>query len=125
MKLRAIHLFMILILSLLLCSFLGGLSGCIREGMKSGATTTSKQVETGTYTGPAGDTVHTYSNSSTGNTAVVGPNGNVVTVDSSDNYTGYDSSSVSSTLQWIVWKCNEHTGPQGNSVTTVSGNGVP
>ena len=126
MKLRAIHLFMILILSLLLCSFLGGLSGCIREGMKSGATTTSKQVETGTYTGPAGDTVHTYSNSSTGNTAVVGPNGNVVTVDSSDNYNGYDSSSVSSTsYNGLYGSATKYTGPQGNSVTTVSGNGVP
>lgn len=122
MKLRAIHLIMILILSLLLCSVLGGLSGCIREGMKSGVSTTSKQVETGTYTGPAGDTVHTYSNPSTGNSAVVGPNGNVVTVDSSDNYTGYGNDPA-------TWAPNtntvtRYTGPQGNSVTTVS-NGIP
>lgn len=115
MKLRAIHLFMILILSLLLCSFLGGLSGCIQEGMKSGLSTTTSHVQSGTYTGPAGDTVHTYRNNNTGNTAAVGPNGNVVTVDTSDNYNGYDSNATSST---------SYTGPQGNSVTTVSSNGI-
>lgn len=126
MKLRAIHLFMILILSLLLCSFLGGLSGCIREGMKSGLTTTTKQVQSGTYTGPAGDTVRTYTNSNTGNTAVVGPNGNVATVDTSDNYNGYDSNDISSTTyNGSYGSATTYNGPQGNSVTAVSSNGLP
>lgn len=126
MQLRAIHLFMILILSLLLCSVLGGLSGCMREGMNSGMTTTASQVQTGSYTGPAGDTVHTYSNNSTGNTAVVGPNGNVVTVDSSDNYNGYDSNDVSSTSYTGAYgSATTYTGPQGNTATTVSSNGIP
>lgn len=117
---------MILILSLLLCSFLGGLSGCIREGMKSGLTTTTKQVQSGTYTGPAGDTVRTYTNSNTGNTAVVGPNGNVATVDTSDNYNGYDSNDISSTTyNGSYGSATTYNGPQGNSVTAVSSNGLP
>ena len=119
MKLRAIHLFMILILSLLLCSCLGGLSGCIQEGMKSGLSTTTKQIETGTYIGPAGDTVHTYSNDTTGNKAIVGPNGNVVKVDTNDNYNGYDNSTIGGDPN--TWT------PQTNSVTVtrVSNNGIP
>uniref|UniRef100_A0A6C0LI21 Uncharacterized protein n=1 Tax=viral metagenome TaxID=1070528 RepID=A0A6C0LI21_9ZZZZ len=125
MKLRAIHLFMILILSLILCSFLGGLSGCMREGMQSDLSTTSNQVKTGSYTGPAGDTVNTYSNDATGKSAAVGPNGNVVTADSSDNYNGYNSNDVSSTSYNNAYgSATTYTGPQGNSVSTVSSNGI-
>ena len=58
MKLRAIHLFVILILSLVFCSCLGGSS---IEGMSSG------HVTKGQYTGPAGDTVYTYTNDNTNN----------------------------------------------------------
>lgn len=117
---------MILILSLLLCSFLGGLSGCIREGMKSGLTKTTKQVQSGSYTGPAGDTVRTYTNGNTGNTAVVRSNGNIATVDTSDNYNGYDSNDISSTTyNGSYGSAITYTGPQGNSVTAVSSNGLP
>ena len=109
MKLRAIHLFMILILSLLLCSCLGGLSGCIKEGMKSGLSTTTKQVETGTYIGPAGDTVHTYSTDTSNSN--IGGDPNTWTPQSDSNIGGDPN----------TWT------PQTNSVTVtrVSNNGIP
>lgn len=82
MKLRAIHLFVILILSLVFCSCLGGSS---IEGMSSG------HVTKGQYTGPAGDTVYTYTNDNTSNSAAVhhGKHGNQV-VTTSDNYDSYN-----------------------------------
>jgi hypothetical protein len=55
MGLRSIHIFAILLLLLIFISLFGTKA---REGMGSGSGTTSS------YTGPAGDTVNTYSNTS-------------------------------------------------------------
>ena len=77
MKLRAIHLFLILILSLLLCSCLGT-SLSSMEYMKNNQSTTSQ------YIGPEGDTVLTYntsenmSNQNSKTTSYIGPEGDTV-----------------------------------------------
>ena len=98
MKLRAIHLFLILLLSLLLCCCLGNTYEYMSSEQSkthsytgpAGDTVTvsggniesmsNQQPKTGSYTGPAGDTVYTYStntNSSGGSaTKVTGPQGN-------------------------------------------------
>lgn len=92
MKLYAIHLFLILIGSLLLCSLLGG-STC--EGMTTNTKTTSSQIDSGTYVGPAGDTVHIYKNA---NDIAVVTNGNTATPDTSENYSGYNQTSNNSAV---------------------------
>jgi len=104
MKLQALHLFIILIGSLIFCA------ACVkvREGMTSSGRSHTQ------YVGPAGDTVDVYSNNS--GSATVGPRGNVLVNSGNDNYQGYDSSSTSATT---------YTGPAGNSATVVSSsNGV-
>lgn len=129
MKLRAIHLLLILIGSLIFCAACGG----VIEGMSNGKKTTStynnyddyysdkdSNATNGSsddnnqngsysanhtqYTGPAGDTVDVYSNDN--GTAVVGPQGNVAT-----------SSNSSATA-------TTYTGPQGNSATVVNTGGI-
>lgn len=82
MKLQALHLFIILIGSLLFCA------ACvsIREGMTSSGRTHTQ------YVGPAGDTVDIYSNKT--DSATVGQRKNVIVNSGDDNYQGYDSSSV-------------------------------
>ena len=111
MKLRAIHLFLLLILSLLLSSVLGGQNQYI-EGMSSGGQPTSS------YVGPAGDTVNTYGGTQEGFSgyvegmssggqptgSYVGPAGDTVNTyggssqsgQSQDNYNGYDSTATGS-----------------------------
>ena len=79
MKLQAIHLLLILIGALILCSALGGCG--LREGFESDVDHTS-------YTGPAGDKVDVYSRGD--KKAVKGPKGNVAV---SDDYPSYDVSS--------------------------------
>jgi hypothetical protein len=86
MKLYSIHLFLILIGSLLLCSFLGG---SMFEGMITNTRTTSSRIESGTYIGPAGDTVRVYKNQNTAITPPDAPNNNIAIPDTSDNYSGY------------------------------------
>lgn len=90
MKLRAIHLFAILIIALVMCACLG--NGSSIEGMEN------ENVTKGKYIGPAGDTVYTYHNEKSGKSAYVGPNKNVVTVDDSDNYNGYDETDSYTTV---------------------------
>jgi hypothetical protein len=92
MKLKKIHLFIILLLSLILCSCLGGF---LQEGM------TSSQK---TYTGSEGNDV-TVTTGPSGNKAVTGPDGNTATVESYDDY----------------YSANTYSGSSGNSATVVSG----
>ena len=84
MKLYAIHLFLILIGSLILCSLLGG---SICEGMETKTKTTCSKIDSNTYVGPAGDTVDVYKNT---DAAAVVTNGNIAPTDTSDNYSGYE-----------------------------------
>ena len=76
MKLKALHLLLILIGALILCQAIGS---PVREGMKGGSKHTVKDrrpydpslVDHSSYTGPAGDTVDVYSHGSS--KAVVAP----------------------------------------------------
>jgi len=93
MKLQNIHIFLILLLSLIFCSCLGGF---LREGMSSQRTITGSNDNSATATtGPQG------------NTAITGPQGNTAVVG------GYDDNASSST----------YYGPSGNSATVTTGPG--
>tara|TARA_B110000858_G_C17719029_1_gene434339 strand:- start:601 stop:1158 length:558 start_codon:yes stop_codon:yes gene_type:complete len=103
MKLQKIHIFLILLLSLIFCSCLGGL---LREGMSSQRSITGSDGNSATATtGPQG------------NTAITGPQGNTAVVDnyaSSNTYSGPAGNSATVT-----------SGPQGNTaVTTNYSNGI-
>ena len=91
MKFQKIHLFIILLLSLIFCGCLGTF---MREGM----------VSQSSYTGSGGNTV-TKTTGPSGNTAYSGPDGN--TAVSNNNY-----SSASA---------NTYTGPGGNQATVATG----
>jgi len=118
MKLKAIHLFLILIGSLILCA------GCvgIREGMSSGD---RKHTQ---YIGPAGDTVDVYTNGT--NAAIVGPDNNVITTTSNsqnddnydDNYEGDDNTYYSGTTYYgnQGGSVSTYTGPNGNTATVAT-----
>ena len=92
MKLTKIHLFLILLLSLIFCCCLGRPS--YYEGMSSART----------VTGPQGNSASVYTGSG-GNTAVTTSNG-------SSNGSSNDTSSYSA---------NTYTGPEGNSATVANG----
>lgn len=103
MKLQKIHLFIILLFALLLCSCLGGF---LREGM------TSSQ---NTYTGSKGNSA-TVTTGPDGNKAVTGPDGNTSTFNTSSNNgsntlsnRNYNSESVSASA---------YTGPRGNTIVS-------
>ncbi len=91
MKFQKIHLFFILLLSLIFCGCLGTF---MREGMSSQRS----------YTGPAGNTV-TKTTGPGGNTAYTGPAGN--TAVTNDDY--YSASATT------------YTGPAGNQATVATG----
>jgi len=91
MKFQKIHIFIILLLSLIFCSCLGRF---MREGMSSQRSMTGADGNTATATtGP------------NGNTAITGPGGNTAVIDDSSY------SALSST----------YTGPAGNSATVTTG----
>ena len=94
MKLQKIHLFIILLLSLLFC-------GCLGAFMREGMTTQT------TSTGPEGNSA-TVTTGPQGNTAVTGPEGNTAVIDNND----YDANYASSTT---------YTGSSGNQATVVTG----
>ena len=101
MKLNGIHLFLILLGSLILCSSLGG---TLVEGYGG----SSRSTKVTTYTGPRGRKA-TVVDGQDGNVAVKGPNNNVVT--SNDSYTA-PQANVTAT---------SYTGPAGNTVYGVTG----
>ena len=133
MKLRAIHLLIILIGSLIFCSVCSG----IVEGMTSSSSSTADVSKTydnyddyyndktgsssnvdessdathSQYTGPAGDTVDVYSGNQ--GTAIVGPRGNVATTTDSSSASTYNSNTAT-----------VYTGPAGNSAAVVNSNGI-
>ena len=103
MKLQKIHIFLILLLSLIFASCLGTF---LREGMSSQRT----------VTGTNGNTV-TATTGPEGNTAITGPGGNTAVVDgydaSSTTYTGSGGNSATVT-----------SGPYGNTVVTTNTDGI-
>ena len=131
MKLRAIHLFLILILSLLLCSCLGTSLSSI-EYMKNNQSTTSQ------YIGPEGDTVNTYS-STEGMTTMqpktqptssyVGPAGDTVYVyngkkQSTSPPPPQKTATATSYSNQYGGSATKVTGPQGNSAVIMN-QGIP
>jgi len=95
MKLQKLHIFLILLLSLIFASCLGTF---LREGMSSQRTATGSNGNSATATtGPQG------------NTAVTGPQGNTAVVD--DNYDNYDNSG----------SVNAYSGSGGNSAVVATG----
>ncbi len=108
MKLRAIHLFLILILSLLLCSCLGT-SLSSMEYMKNNQSTTSQ------YIGPEGDTVFTenMSNQNSTTSSYVGPSGDTVNT--------YSSTEGMTTMQPKTQPTSSYVGPAGDTVYVYNG----
>lgn len=108
MKLRAIHLFLILILSLLLCSCLGT-SLSSMEYMKNNQSTTSQ------YIGPEGDTVFTenMSNQNSTTSSYVGPEGDTVNT--------YSSTEGMTTMQPKTQPTSSYVGPAGDTVYVYNG----
>jgi hypothetical protein len=98
MKLQRIHIFLILLLSLIFASCLGTF---LREGMSSQRTVTGSNGNSATATtGPQG------------NTAITGPQGNTAVVD--DNYENYSNNDNSGSV-------NTYSGSAGNSATVATG----
>ena len=112
MKLRAIHLFFILILSLLLCSCLG-ISLSSMEYMNNNQSTTSQ------YIGPEGDSVLTYnttenmSNQNTTSSSYIGPEGDTVST--------YSTTEGMSTMQPKTQPTSSYVGPAGDTVYVYNG----
>lgn len=112
MKLRPIHLFLILILSLLLCSCLGTSLSSI-EYMKNNQSTTSQ------YIGPEGDTVLTYnttenmSNQNSTTSSYIGPEGDTVNT--------YSTTEGMSTMQPKTQPTSSYVGPAGDTVYVYNG----
>ena len=112
MKLRAIHLFFILVLSLLLCSCLGT-SLSSMEYMNNNQSTTSQ------YIGPEGDTVLTYnttenmSNQNSSTSSYIGPEGDTVNT--------YSTTEGMSTMQSKTQPTSSYVGPAGDTVYVYNG----
>ena len=120
MKLKKIHLFFILLLSLIFCCCFAGYG--YREGMSSARTVTGPGGNSATvYSGSEGNKVVTTSNgSSTSSNTYTGPEGNSATV-----YTGpYGGTAVTtsgSSTSSNDYSANTYTGSSGNSATVVTG----
>jgi len=118
-KYKALLLFVILLLGLILCSFLGGNCGINhREGFTKKTTTTSGNLNTvATYYGPNGNTAQIVKNANNTYSIVVGDcsgndcsgndiSGNDVSgnmIDCSCNYTIYNSQVTSSSYELTVF----------------------
>ena len=118
-KYKALLLFVILLLGLILCSFLGGNCGINhKEGFTKKTTTSSLNLNTvATYYGPNGNTAQIVKNANNTYSIVVGDcsgndcsgndiSGNDVSgsmVDCSCNYTIYTSSSTSTSYELTVF----------------------
>lgn len=118
-KYKALLLFVILLLGLILCSFLGGNCGINhREGFTKKTTTTSGNLNTvATYYGPNGNTAQIVKNANNTYSIVVGDcsgndcsgndvSGNDVSgsmIDCSCNYTIYTSSTTSTSYELTVF----------------------
>ena len=123
MKLTKIHLFLILLLSLIFCCCLGRPS--YYEGMSSARTVTGPQGNSATvYTGPQGNKAVTTSSGGSSSSydanTYTGPQGNQATV-----YTGPQGNTAVTTSDGTssssTYNANTYTGPQGNQATVVTG----
>jgi len=122
MKLTKIHLFLILLLSLIFCCCLGRPS--YYEGMSSARTVTGPQGNSASvYTGSGGNTVVRTSKGSSNDTSsysantYTGPEGN-----SANTYTGpQGNTAVTTSNDTSSYSANTYTGPQGNSAIVANG----